>query len=97
MEPEQLRVRHRGVCVGGLWRLLRPGCALCAVLETQQPVGRVGNPMDVANAVLFLASDKAGFITGENLCMDGGMTRQMIYHGEHGWQYGPETGQDGKS
>ncbi len=63
----------------------------------QQPVGRVGNPMDVANAVLFLASDKAGFITGENLCMDGGMTRQMIYHGEHGWQYGPETGQDGKS
>ena len=51
----------------------------------QQPAGRVGNPMDIANAALFLASDKAGFITGENLCIDGGMTRLMIYHGDHGW------------
>ena len=32
-----------------------------------------------------LCSDKAGFITGENICIDGGMTRQMIYHGENGW------------
>lgn len=54
---------------------------------TQQLVGRVGNPMDIANMILFLASDKAGFITGENICIDGGMTRQMIYHGEHGWEY----------
>ena len=52
----------------------------------QQPVGRVGNPMDIANMVLFLCSDKAGFITGENICIDGGMTRQMIYHGDHGWK-----------
>ena len=51
----------------------------------QQPVGRVGNPMDIANMVLYLCSDKAGFITGENICIDGGMTRQMIYHGDHGW------------
>ena len=51
----------------------------------QQPVGRVGDPMDVANLVLFLASDKAGFITGENICIDGGQTRLMIYHGDHGW------------
>ena len=51
----------------------------------QQPVGRVGNPMDIANMVLFLCSDKAGFITGENICIDGGMTKLMIYHGEHGW------------
>ncbi len=51
----------------------------------QQPVGRVGNPMDIANLVLFLASEKAGFITGENICVDGGQTRLMIYHGEHGW------------
>ncbi len=57
---------------------------------SQQPVGRVGNPMDIANMVLFLASDKAGFITGENICIDGGMTRQMIYHGEHGWEYHEE-------
>ncbi len=53
----------------------------------QQPVGRVGNPMDIANLVLFLASEKAGFITGENICVDGGQTRLMIYHGEHGWTY----------
>lgn len=52
---------------------------------TQQPVGRVGNPLDIANMVLFLCSDRAGFISGENICIDGGMTRQMIYHAEHGW------------
>lgn len=51
----------------------------------QQPVGRVGNPPDIANMVLYLCSDMAGFITGENICIDGGMTRQMIYHGDHGW------------
>ena len=55
----------------------------------QQPVGRVGCPMDIAHMVLFLCSDKAGFITGENICIDGGMTRQMIYHGDHGWTLNP--------
>ena len=53
----------------------------------QQPAGRVGNPTDIANAVLFLCSDKAGFITGENLCIDGGMTKLMIYHGDNGWTF----------
>lgn len=52
----------------------------------QQPAGRVGNPMDIANMVMYLCSDKAGFITGENICIDGGMTRQMIYHGDNGWK-----------
>ena len=52
----------------------------------QQPAGRVGNPMDIANMVLYLCSDMAGFLTGENICIDGGMTRQMIYHGDHGWK-----------
>ena len=51
----------------------------------QQPAGRVGHPLDIAHMVLFLASDKAGFITGENICIDGGQTRLMIYHGDHGW------------
>lgn len=55
----------------------------------QQPAGRVGNPMDIANMVLFLCSHKAGFITGENICIDGGMTRQMIYHGDNGWSLEP--------
>lgn len=52
----------------------------------QQPVGRVGNPMDIAHMVLFLCSSRAGFITGENICIDGGMTRNMIYHGDFGWK-----------
>ena len=55
----------------------------------QQPAGRVGNPLDIANMVLFLSSDKAGFITGENICIDGGQTRLMIYHGDQGWTYNP--------
>lgn len=56
---------------------------------TQQPAGRVGNPLDIANMVLFLASEKAGFITGENICIDGGQSRLMIYHGDHGWSLTP--------
>ncbi|MBR6554295.1 MAG: SDR family oxidoreductase, partial [Clostridia bacterium] len=52
----------------------------------QQPAGRVGNPMDIAGMVLYLCSPLAGFITGENICIDGGMTKQMIYHGDHGWK-----------
>ncbi len=52
---------------------------------TQQPAGRVGNPLDIANMIMFLASENAGFITGENICIDGGQTKLMIYHGDHGW------------
>ena len=55
----------------------------------QQPCGRVGNPLDIANMVLYLCSDKAGFITGENICIDGGMTKLMIYHGDNRWSYNP--------
>ena len=56
----------------------------------QQPAGRVGNPLDIANMVLYLCSDKAGFLTGENICIDGGMTRQMIYHNDFGWTLNEE-------
>ena len=56
----------------------------------QQPAGRVGNPDDIANTVLYLCSNMAGFITGENICVDGGMTKQMVYHGDHGWSLDPE-------
>lgn len=52
----------------------------------QHPAGRVGRPEDIANMVLFLCSDKAVFITGENICIDGGMTKLMIYHGDNGWK-----------
>lgn len=61
------------------------GCWICMILAA----GRVGNPLDIANMVLFLASDKAGFITGENICIDGGQTRLMVYHGDHGWTLTP--------
>lgn len=55
--------------------------------EKQHPAGRIGTPLDIAELVLFLCSDKASFITGENICIDGGMTRMMIYNDEHGWSY----------
>ena len=55
----------------------------------QQPAGRVGHPLDIANMVLFLCSEKASFITGENICIDGGQTRLMIYHNDCGWTYQP--------
>ena len=60
--------------------------AIEGVDAIQQPVGRVGHPKDIANMVMFLCSNKASFITGENICIDGGMTRQMIYHGDGGWK-----------
>ena len=63
------------------------GSEIAGADALQQPAGRVGKPEDIAEAVLFLCSEKAGFITGENICIDGGMTRLMIYHGEHGWEY----------
>ena len=53
---------------------------------SQHPAGRVGDPLDIANMVLFLCSDKAGFITGQDICIDGGMTSQMIYHNDYGWK-----------
>jgi len=54
---------------------------------SQHPAGRVGRVEDIAEMVMFLCSDKAGFITGENICIDGGMSRQMIYHGDFGWAF----------
>jgi NAD(P)-dependent dehydrogenase (short-subunit alcohol dehydrogenase family) len=56
--------------------------------EAQHPSGRVGNPQDIASMVLYLCSDQAGFIDGQNIAVDGGMTRRMIYHGDNGWVLG---------
>ncbi|UTH13351.1 SDR family NAD(P)-dependent oxidoreductase [Macrococcus equipercicus] len=57
--------------------------------NSQHPAGRVGKPEDIVDMILFLASDKAGFITGEQITIDGGMTKQMIYHNDQGWTYQP--------
>ena len=76
------RVRVNAVCPGWIDTAYRTYEGADAL---QQPVGRVGNPLDVANLVLYLCSDMAGFITGESIYVDGGMTRQMIYHDDHGW------------
>lgn len=61
--------------------------------STQHPAGRVGNPLDIASMVLYLCSDKAGFITGENICIDGGMTHQMIYHDDFNWSFNTGGGE----
>jgi NAD(P)-dependent dehydrogenase (short-subunit alcohol dehydrogenase family) len=47
--------------------------------HAQHPVGRMGKPEDIAAMVSFLASPAAAFITGENIVVDGGMTKKMIY------------------
>lgn len=57
----------------------------------QHPLHRVGTPEDIAKACLYLASDKAGFITAATLVVDGGMSKQMIYHGDHGWTFNPDV------
>ena len=48
----------------------------------QHPAGRVGNPLDIAHMVLYLCSDKAGFITGENICIDGGKEGKRSENGD---------------
>ena len=58
--------------------------------KRQHPAGRVGKPEDIAAVALFLASDDASFITGQNVIVDGGMTTQMVYHADHGWSFQPD-------
>jgi NAD(P)-dependent dehydrogenase (short-subunit alcohol dehydrogenase family) len=52
----------------------------------QHPAGRVGTPEDIVQAAFFLSSPEAGFITGQTLVVDGGMSRLMVYHGDGGWR-----------
>jgi NAD(P)-dependent dehydrogenase (short-subunit alcohol dehydrogenase family) len=47
--------------------------------HAQHPAGRVGHPEDIAEMVAYLGSERAGFITGQNFVIDGGMTRKMVY------------------
>lgn len=62
------------------WQKGRPDPAIWPEEEHHQhPAGRIGRPADIAAACFFLASPDAGFITGQTLVVDGGMTRKMIY------------------
>ena len=45
----------------------------------QHPAGRVGTVDDIASALLWLAGEETGFVTGQTIVIDGGMTRKMIY------------------
>ncbi|NMD38423.1 MAG: SDR family oxidoreductase [Christensenellaceae bacterium] len=76
------RVRVNSISPG--W-IENDGAVYTGADAKQIPVGRVGRPEDIANAVMFLCSDESGFITGENLLIDGGMSRLMIYHGDNNW------------
>ncbi|MFA5447327.1 MAG: SDR family oxidoreductase [Sphaerochaeta sp.] len=53
----------------------------------QHPTGRVGVPSDIVSMVLYLCSSAARFITAQEFVIDGGMSRQMIYHGDNGWSF----------
>lgn len=59
--------------------------------HAQHPAGRVGVPDDISEMVMFLCSESAGFITGQNFVVDGGMSKQMIYHNDHGWKFQSES------
>lgn len=61
------------------WIETRSYESLTAADHGQHPAGRVGRPEDIAQACLFLSDEKNSFITGENLVIDGGMTKKMIY------------------
>ncbi|MGE5504655.1 MAG: SDR family oxidoreductase [Actinomycetota bacterium] len=65
-------------CISPGW-IDTTGATLRAEDHAQHPAGRVGTPADVAALVSWLAGPEAGFMTGANLVLDGGMTRKMIY------------------
>ena len=61
--------------------------------ERQHPAGRIGRPEDIAEMVMFLCdNNRAGFITGENIVIDGGMSKLMVYHNDNGWKYTLKVG-----
>ena len=83
--------RVRVNCISPGWIETSADAVHSAPDKQQHPSGRVGTTGDIAEMVLFLCSDKAGFITGENITIDGGMTKLMVYHGDKGWIYNDKT------
>lgn len=83
------RVRVNSISPG--WIDTREGEEALILLDVrdldQHPVKRIGRTEDVVHAALFLCDEKSGFINGEDIVIDGGMSRKMIYHGGEGWTY----------
>lgn len=69
------------------------GSRLSVADEEQHPVKRVGHPLDIARMTMFLCSDNSGFVTGQDMTVDGGMSRLMIYHDDHGWKHHTDSGE----
>ena len=67
-------------CISPGWIEHRDYASLSPQDHNQHPAGRVGKPEDIARLCVFLAEPKNDFITGENIIVDGGMTRKMIYY-----------------
>jgi len=80
--------RARVNCISPGW-IDTTGSRLAGPDAAQHPAGRVGTPLDIVNAVMFLCDPASGFITGQNITIDGGMSKLMIYHGDCGWTYAP--------
>lgn len=81
------RVRVNSISPG--W-IDKTGCEWSREDREQHPVKRLGRPIDVARLAMFLCSEESSFITGQDIVVDGGMSRLMIYHEDFGWKYEPE-------
>ena len=83
--PDQIRVNAvaPGVVDTALWERNKAIPGVIEEVEAQTPLGRWSAPEDIADVVVFLASDASRFLTGETLCVDGGMARTLnLYSGD---------------
>ena len=79
LAPVRVNCISPGWIVTDAWQHGRQTTTLSPEDHAQHPVGRVGYPEDIAAMALYLCSRNAAFITGQNIVIDGGMTKKMIY------------------
>ena len=79
LSPVRVNCISPGWIVTDEWQHGRQTTTLSEQDNSQHPAGRVGRAEDIAEMALYLCSDKAGFITGQNFVIDGGMTKKMFY------------------